>query len=57
MEEAYDDLDLSIEGSGIVGGVKDQKTCGSCWAFTATSVLEGTIRGQGINPDQQPLSE
>ncbi len=55
-EESNDVLDLSVEGSGVVLPVKDQQTCGSCWAFTATSVLEGTIRGQKKNLNQKELS-
>jgi hypothetical protein len=47
--------DIDWNSKGAVTGVKDQKRCGGCWAFSATGALEGA--NFVANRKLVPLSE
>ncbi|KAH7688855.1 Actinidain protein [Dioscorea alata] len=57
-----DDLPESVDwrAKGAVGPVKDQGTCGSCWAFSAVAAVEGInqiVTGDMILLSEQELVE
>jgi KDEL-tailed cysteine endopeptidase len=47
--------DIDWKSNGAVTGIKDQKDCGGCWAFSATGALEGA--NFVANHKLVPLSE
>ena len=49
--------DIDWTSKGKVSGVKNQGQCGSCWAFSATGVMESwsMIKGSSANLSEQQL--
>ena len=59
VEETYEPVSNDIDWTtkGGVSPVKNQGQCGSCWAFSATGVMEciAKIKGQSVSLSEQQL--
>ncbi|CAM8979292.1 unnamed protein product [Rhodiola kirilowii] len=59
-DDGLSDVPASVDWrkSGAVTYVKDQKSCGACWAFTATGAMEGInqiVTGSLVSLSEQEL--
>eukprot|EP00386_Alphamonas_edax_P006206 GDKI01020190.1.p1 GENE.GDKI01020190.1~~GDKI01020190.1.p1 ORF type:complete len:414 (-),score=151.63 GDKI01020190.1:416-1597(-) len=50
IPESFDARTAFPECAGVIGHIRDQSECGSCWAFSATGSLEGAYCAAGHGP-------
>lgn len=57
MDMSEPNADIDWVAKGMVSGVKNQGSCGSCWAFSATGVMEShaLLHGSRVSLSEQQL--